>query len=236
MLWSLLRKLSGGVLLIAVLLMLWLSMGRAPIQVLELEAKPRWLAEQQIKKTVEPYLQQGILHMDILEMQQSLLALPWVRGVQIERSWPGTLRLRFVAYSPVLRWQDRQFVDRDGNVFAVQSVPKAVASLPRLRAKGPGFDLVYGLYNQIQPLLLNPGWKLQHLTYDQQRGWWLGLQTGDQIILGKESVAKRFRRMMLHYNKFPALNANKRWLWDLRYRYGLVIRSLPGNVRQEAAL
>lgn len=82
-----------------------------------------------------------LLPMD--EARQSLLALPQVRSVRIERAWPNTVRIRVEERQPFAYWTvgGRDYVvDREGYVLAA-GVPSGPA--PRIfeqadRIMGPG--------------------------------------------------------------------------------------------------
>lgn len=75
-------------------------------------------------------LMQGtpILDVDLKKVRNSLLALPWVKDVSVERYLPNTLRLVFTEKTPIALWQyNKRYLPLDEEGQPIQD-PKAVVS------------------------------------------------------------------------------------------------------------
>ena len=95
----------------------------------ELVGQPGRVDEQWVRQTLAAWSGHNLVGLDLEPVRRELESHPWVQSVQIRKSLPGTVSLRFHEHSPVALLQEvreegeAHFVSREGVVIADPAGP-----------------------------------------------------------------------------------------------------------------
>ncbi len=87
----------------------------------ELVGEPGRVDELWVRQTLASWSGQNLVGLDLEPVREQLERHPWVQTVQIRKSLPGTVSLRFLEHSPVALLEEQgqaRYVSRDGVVIA----------------------------------------------------------------------------------------------------------------------
>jgi len=164
--------------------------------------------------------------MDLARARNALAAVPWVRAAALRRQWPHRLEVTVEEHEPLAHFNDGEFVNTRGEVFAAQSR----IELPRF--EGPearAADMVdrYRAWSAaLRPLSLD----LAEMRLSPRGGWRLTTNGPDgklTIELGRDEPEVRLARFVsAHRQTIGALSraGTKIDVVDLRYRNGFAVR------------
>jgi cell division protein FtsQ len=132
---------------------------------------------------------------DLEHVRESLEKLPWVREARVERRWPDTLVVSLVEQVPVARWNDNALVSGEGGVF----VAAASDALPRLSGPEDSSAEVVAAFRRYQAALKPLGMNIAELRLSPRRAWWIRLDNGMQLALGRQQTDARLARFVALY-------------------------------------
>jgi cell division protein FtsQ len=132
---------------------------------------------------------------DLEYVRNSLEKLPWVREARVERRWPSTLVVSLVEHVPLARWNDHALVNADGEVFVAAVSDK----LPRLSGPEDSSAEVMATFRRHQATLAPLGMKIAELRLSPRRAWWMRLDNGMQLALGRVQTDARLARFTALY-------------------------------------
>jgi cell division protein FtsQ len=194
-----------------------------PIRSVKIEATREHVDQKAIQAQVLPYVTQGFIQLNVNEIKEKLLELPWIAEARVERIWPDTVIIHIVEQKAVARWGKIGVLNSKGSIFnpPEDTIP---ADLPLLN--GP-YDQTAALvknYEQIADILKPLGLSLHKLDMDERLSLQLELSNGTQLVLGKIDPLPRLERFAKVYPKiFAQPNAQAVYV-DLRYENGLSIK------------
>lgn len=164
--------------------------------------------------------------MDLAGARKALRRVPWIRDVALRRQWPHRLEVAVEEHAPLARFNEGQFVNARGEVFAAESRDE----LPLFEgpeARAPEMVDRYLAWSQaLRPLAL----RLTELRLSSRGGWKLRTAVGDGVLtleLGRDDPDGRLARFIAaHRQTLGALaRAGTRVeVVDLRYRNGFAAR------------
>ena len=202
------------------------------------EAQIRLVAERQVRGTfftVDLDAVRGTFFTVNLEnVRSSLEKLPWVREARVERRWTDTLVVSLTEHVPLARWNDNALVSESCEVFAAA----LDQPLPRLAGPEGCSAEVVDAYRRNQAALAPLGMKISELRLSPRRAWWMRLDNGMQLALGRLQTDARLARFVSLYPRLFAaqtaagaspLSANPAapiapLTVDLRYPDGFAVR------------
>ncbi|MCY4093831.1 MAG: cell division protein FtsQ/DivIB [Gammaproteobacteria bacterium] len=77
------------------------------------------------------------------------------------------------------------------------------------------------VYDDISAIVLAQGMVVADVKFDENAGWTLTLDSGEQVILGDKDVATRLRRVLSMLDSLPEVSEDKLKLVDARYSNGI---------------
>ncbi|MCE2407051.1 MAG: cell division protein FtsQ/DivIB [Pseudomonadales bacterium] len=86
------------------------------------------------------------------------------------------------------------------------------------------------VYDDISALALAHGLTVSEVKYDENSGWRLTLDSGEQVILGDEEVGTRLHRALSMLDSLPSTKPETRKTVDARYSNGIAIAELDQTV------
>lgn len=153
-------------------------------------------------------------------VREAAKRVSWVRDVSVRRQFPDGVEITFQAYEAFARWNDRELVNREGEVFTADSA----ASLPRLRGPEGSAPLVTRELPQVVEALAALGSPVTELRHSARGAWEAVLASGLTIELGRGDWKDRARRFVAVW---PGLTEDVRTTRyaDLRYPNGFALRA-----------
>lgn len=201
---------------------LWLSAPeRFPLEVVRLDGRLVRVEEAELRQAILPYLDRGLLALDVAGVREAVEQLPWVATATVRRHWPDTLVIGVVERVAVAHW-NKGLIDEQGELFhpPAETVP---AGLPVLEGPADSARLVWQRFRRLQAILAEAGLELAALRLDERRAWSAVLRDGATMQLGvdaDDAAAERFARALPRI-KAPA-NAQLARV-DLRYPNGFAL-------------
>jgi cell division protein FtsQ len=172
-------------------------------------------------------VQNNYWQLPLAEIEQELVALPWIQSVQLTRHWPDQVRVLIVEQTPLAIWNDAAFINSRGEVFAARDDRFA---LPRLAGPDNSAESVMFNYLRLNQMMHNLGYRVQALTLTERGSWTLTLDEGLTIHLGQRDLLQRGRRVaqVLAYIESASERSNIAAL-DARYRHGVAVTWKSGD-------
>ncbi|MFP5409436.1 MAG: cell division protein FtsQ/DivIB [Gammaproteobacteria bacterium] len=196
---------------------------------LEVKTPVAHVTEAQIRLVAERKVRGTFFTVDLEQVRNSFEKLPWVREARVERRWPDTLVVSLVEHTPMARWNDAALINVAGEVF----VAALDARLPRLSGPEDSSTEVVAAYRRHQSALAPLGMTISELTLSERRAWWVRLDSGLTLALGRDQTDARLARFVALYPRLFAAQAETPPVLplavDLRYPDGMAVR-MPGGV------
>jgi cell division protein FtsQ len=177
-----------------------------------------------LREIISPYLNQGMIRLKSNHLEKSLLTLPWIQSVNIQRQWPDKLIIAITEQKPAAHWDKTELVNTQGKIFAPSSVPTTLNSLPWLYGPDTEAPDIWSSYQTMSSLIAPLGLKIVAINLSPSDAWEIELNNGMPIVLGKDEVLTRLKRFVEIYPKIFDNNANAVEYIDLRYNNGLAVK------------
>ena len=162
---------------------------------IEVKTPVAHVTEAQIRLVAERRVRGTFFTVDLDSVRSSLEKLPWVREARVERRWPDTLVVSLVEHVPLARWNDNSLVDDFGEVF----VAAVDTRLPRLSGPEDSSEEVVAAYRHYQATLAPLRMTISELRLSPRRAWWMRLENGMQLALGRDETDARLTRFVSLY-------------------------------------
>ncbi|WP_243042587.1 cell division protein FtsQ/DivIB [Dyella sedimenti] len=205
----------------------WFAAHRWPVTQLTVQAEFKHVTAEQLREVVMPRLGKGFFALDLDGVQKAVATLPWVESVEARKRWPDTLVLRIYERQPFARWNEKQLISRQGQVF---DVPDAAANtgLPDLHGPDARLAEVVSFYAETQKAFANTHLKITGVSLTERGSWSLTTSSDALIVLGdREQAGRRLRRFLDVYPQLMAGHAEGFAYADLRYTNGFAVRWPP---------
>ena len=193
-----------------------------PITKVSIEGEFKYLDHQQLVAMVNSQINGGFITIDLQAMQNVLHQHPWVAEVSVQRRWPSFLSINVTEEVPIARWGEDAFLNRLGDKLIIQDNSQ-LANLPLMTAEFGSSTEVMKQYQRLSDLLLPTGLKLSKLKLDRLGAWQVETSNGIQLILGRNKVGEKIRRLVLVWETDLGQQSNKIKAIDLRYPNGLAV-------------
>ncbi len=195
---------------------------RFPIETVKIIASYQHVTRKQIESVLTDYLNDSFVMLPINRLEADLTTLNWAHHVQIERIWPGTLKITLVENAPVAIWNE-SLMTADGKLFNIGK-EQADSELPRLSGPKQQQADILQMYEKLSNILTIYGLHASGLQLRDNQAWELVLSNGVQLHLGKRDLEKRLTRFC---RAWPAVFADKPEQLstvDLRYARGMAVQ------------
>ena len=202
----------------------WFAANRWPVTRLTVQAEFKHVGEAQIRTAVLPKLGKGFFALDLDAVQKAVAALPWVESVEARKRWPDTLLLRIYERQPFARWNDKQLISRQGQVFDAPG-DTGNSALPALSGPDDRMPEVVSFYAQSQKAFAPIHVQITGVALTERGSWTLQTGDGAQIVIGdREQAGRRLRRFLDVYPQVTAGHSGAFAYADLRYTNGFAVR------------
>lgn len=175
-----------------------------------------------LQQEVAPFVDTGFLSVDIDGIQHSLEQIAWVERADIRRIWPNELVIEVVPHKPVARWGETELLSVQADIFAQQGM-QGFEALPFLAGPADSQDQVMQQYRLLTQALRPLGQTVERLEMRERGSWFLTTNTGLELLLGREQIMEKIRRLVTLYEKELKEQMNQIARIDLRYANGLAV-------------
>ena len=194
-----------------------------PLRHIKIKGEIHYLKPETLSTLLGKHLGENFFRLDLREVHQALSAEAWVEHIELRRLWPDTLEVRVLERAPYALWSSGEMVDVKGKRFRPDSIPTP-ERWPLL--SGPdGHELnLIARYAEANALTAKANLRIRKLRQDERRAWWIELDNGIELSLGREAFMPRLQRFTSLYPKVLAARALEIARVDLRYANGFAVR------------
>jgi cell division protein FtsQ len=186
----------------------------------ELETTLVYQNREPLEELLKSYEGTSLIFLDADQLNRQINGLPWISRTTVQKSWPGTIRIRVVEHEPVAIWNETSVLNSDGKPL---EKPVAEMALARLRGPEGAPEKVMEHYLQFSQIFKEYGHQIVQVTMKARGAWSLKTQEGIEIQLGEKNVLERSRRIVnvLTHSGLPDLDIE---YIDARYPNGIAIK------------
>lgn len=195
---------------------------RFPLRVVKVNGEIHYLEKARLQQAMAPFIQGGFFTVDVASICRAVEALPWVYRAKVQRDWPDRLHVLIEEQQPVARWGRDGLLNRFGESFFPEALPEAVR-LPQLSGPEAHEQMVLEQYRGIARLLKPLGLQLARVQLDERRAWYLEMDDGVQLELGRADTRQRLQRFVRSWPEVFAGQTEALERVDLRYSNGFSV-------------
>ena len=226
----LIRSLSVAALSVMAVFLLWggerlFHKLDAPIGVIAVKGQFTYVDKGDVQVLVEPLVSGGILSLSLIQIREQLELHPWIDEVAVSRQWPSGLVITVVEEVPIARWGSRGFLNSRGEMLEIED-NSDLASLPLLEGRVSSERLLMNTYREVSQLLLPSNLKISTLKRDARGAWWLGLDNGLELVVGRDHMMEKMRRFLRVWELELKAQVERIAQVDIRYDNGVAVKWL----------
>jgi cell division protein FtsQ len=201
-----------------------------PIRAITIEGPFQRVSALQIEEAIAGALSDGFLSANLAEIQQLIVALPWIDQANVVRRWPSQLEISVTEQVPAACWGETGLLNTRGELF-VKDARHIPAELPRLSGPAHRSDEIARQYLSIRERLIPFGLDLRRVQMDARGAWEMTLGNGVDIRLGRRDIDRRTALFVKVVAKIITNHAAEIDYVDLRYSNGFTIgwKDGPGS-------
>jgi cell division protein FtsQ len=217
---------SLALILIYLALWCWLKLHDArtfPINSVKIEGNYRYLDRVELQNVVLGFVNKGFFAIDLPQLKNNLLQIPWISQITVWRVWPATLIIHVDEKQAVGRWGNSSLITAQGEVFTPNknSFP---TGLPEFVGPVGSQLLMLEAYQQMNAILAPLKTQVAHITLSSRQSWKIQLQNNVEIVLGREAIYSRLSRFVEVYPQlFDSGRLNNVNYIDTRYANGISV-------------
>ncbi|NVJ65597.1 MAG: FtsQ-type POTRA domain-containing protein [Gammaproteobacteria bacterium] len=174
----------------------------------------------ELYERVQAISDRGFFTMDMQQAEEELLALPWVKKIQLRKVWPETLNIQITEHQPLAYWGEQGVVSVEGKVFYPQALPEK--NWVTLNGPEAIADELTQLLQMYQLQLASKQLQVQSMALTERGAVNLKLADGVDVKLGNYQVEERLGRFIAQIDNLKAYKNDPLEYVDLRYQNGLV--------------
>ncbi len=181
------------------------------------------ITREQIEHLARNEIKGNFISVDLTEVREAFIKLPWVRDAKVNREWPHGLNVTLEEHQALAYWGSHALVNIYGEVFRV-TVDR---DLPIFTGpKEASAQEVAQQYRRFSQILAPLQQSIAEINLTPRYAWRIQLNTGTILELGRNEIEERLTRYVLVYNHSIArLNQQEPLAYvDLRYPNGFAIR------------
>jgi cell division protein FtsQ len=199
----------------------WQDPERWPIRWLDVEGHLERTTSAQVRAAVAAEARRGFFVIDIERARKAVEDLPWIASAVVSREWPDALTVEVREHQPIARWNEQALVSREGEVFDVAGT-LGMQGLVQLRGPEARQADVFATWQTLERRMRPAGVEIARLELNQRGAWMLVLESGWELLLGREQLEPRLDRFLAVHDRLAQVPDLDRI--DLRYPNGLALR------------
>jgi cell division protein FtsQ len=197
-----------------------------PVEKIAIVGEVEHLEQYQLAKIISAKEFSGMLSVDLQQLRNKVIQLPWVKDVQIRKVWPDTLSFR-VKEHQVIALVNQAYLTDDGDLIERGSYisKRAVLKLEIDKVqldKQPDLLALYNKLKKIQSSLAGRQLSIEKLEISQTNNWLIQIKNKFLIKAGRKQQLQRIEKFLQVYVVIK--NKSKLMSVDLRYSNGLAVK------------
>lgn len=204
------------------------SMLDRPIRSIEIHGPFQRVTALQIEEAISGALEDGFVSADLTDIQQRIVALPWIDEATVARRWPSRLSITVTEQVPAAIWGERGLLNVRGELF-VMNARHVPAELPRLSGPETRSADVAKRYLSVRDQLIPRGLDLRRVALDPRGAWDMTLHNGVEVRLGRRDVDERTELFLDVVADIITGRAAEIQYVDMRYSNGFTIGWTNGS-------
>lgn len=206
----------------------WVYMGmitrdRWPIRWLEVDGAFEHVSAEQLRTRLTPLVAGSFFTVDMGRVRAATAQTPWVASVDVQKTWPDTVRVQVTEYVPLAHWTDGQLMADGGEVFRVPG-GEEMQGLPWLEGPQDSEKRVFEQWREFSQVLAPAGLEIDRIRLDRRDAWYIELTNGTRVHLGREAADRRLQRLVDSWHALLAQAQRQPANIDLRYSNGFAVR------------
>ena len=193
-----------------------------PVESVQINGEFLHLSKDELHANVVPLLEEGFFGIDLRQVRDAMLNLPWAEDAYVRRVWPSGLVITVSEKHPVAKWDEKGLISSRGDLFHPDNADE-ITGLISLSGPVGRHQQVLQEYNHIQASLLPLGVNVVWVEQDERRAWNLGLDNGVEVHLGKTLTKERLERFIRVYPHILSPEISRVRRVDLRYSNGFAV-------------
>jgi cell division protein FtsQ len=194
-----------------------------PIGVIGVKGEFTHVDQRDVQTMVEPLINGGILSLNLAKIRHQLELHPWIEQVSVSRQWPGGLVINVVEEVAIARWGGHGFLNSRGQMLEIGDNSNLV-HLPLLQGEVHTERSLMKAYREVAQLLLPSGLKIVALKRDVRGAWWLSLENGLELVVGRGQVMEKMRRFLAVWELALKTQVERIVRVDIRYDNGVAVQ------------
>ncbi|MFK8042213.1 cell division protein FtsQ/DivIB [Congregibacter sp.] len=166
-----------------------------PVERIVVTGKLENLRQEALREVLSDELEDGLLFLNLSDLQSTLEDLPWVYAAQLRRRFPDTLEVSVVEQLPIARWGNEAFLNHEARIIEVTDGERW-QDLPQIRgpvgSEARLMNHYQRLLERLRPLSLTP----VALSEDDYGQLYASLDNGLELQLGDHDFSLRLQRFL----------------------------------------
>jgi cell division protein FtsQ len=175
--------------------------------------------EDEIQIALEGQMYVGIYNADIQFIEQSVVALPWIKSAVIKRILPDVIDIKITEQKAVARWESTALVNELGVLFRPDNVGD-FDYLPKMNGVAGTEKDILEIMKGLMVTLSDHHLILEEFTVSDRRAWTIKLQRGIELKLGRDKQLKKLQQFLKTLRLIGEVQIEKIRVVDLRYPNG----------------
>ncbi|MCO4836710.1 MAG: cell division protein FtsQ/DivIB [Oceanospirillaceae bacterium] len=177
-----------------------------------------------LQKQLNAHLSDSFFGADLEEIRLEVENHPWVSDAKVSRVWPNRLMVEASPQIFMARWFDGGFVNHEGQVVLVDPGQVVGADqLPVLDGPADSAWIMSELFRQMSWLVGRDELAIDQMTMARRGAVELRLDNGIILVLGRDQVLPRLKRLMKVYHRYFVTKADAIERIDGRYVHGVSV-------------
>ena len=193
-----------------------------PIQEIKVTGEFDQLLSQDIQPIISDGVNGNFFTVNVSDIYQQLIALPWIEKVWIHRIWPDTIKVNFQEQKPFAILKGKGLLNQNGEVFT-QDVSSFDNTLPKFVVAKNYIAESIKQFEKNSKILEENDLEARVFYYDERKSQKIKLSNGIELILGRVDVEQRLKKFVKAYRMQLQNETQNILKIDLRYTNGLAI-------------
>ncbi len=192
-----------------------------PVRSIQIKNEFRNLDKVSLQQALLKAIDGGFFSVDLRKLRAAALSAAWVAEAKVTRVWPDKLLVEVVEQTPIASWGEDALLNANGEVFRPQRKPDKQLPL-RFNGDEDKASLMLDFFITGQKMFRQYGMSIREVDLDKRGEWRLKLTNGTTIVVGKEQMDKRIKRLLGVYAVLEQAQ-RKPLRVDLRYEQGFAV-------------
>ena len=175
-----------------------------------------------ISKAVKYLYSKSFFDIDLNHLKNKLEKIEWVRQINVRRSYPNEIIIDIEEHTPILRWNNKMYINKYGEKFNASKIDK---SIPILISDESRINEVFAYFKLFNEKLSSRklDFKITKIMENEIRSLTISLSSGINIQLGSKDVNNKIPLFFEIYKSLNTRDLNKIRYIDMRYSNGFSV-------------